>query len=148
VEIDIFKNWDEGMNVAGVRFGSTRADDGTPLEDGIQYALQSLNNRKERHRIVICLTDGLPDNVGVVRHQVRVAGEAKVKVVGLGLKADPSDTYIDRNMVHTFGVGNTIVTESMDTLPNTLVSYLEGVIFPQRARKINISGGYKANKVA
>jgi hypothetical protein len=51
-------------------------------------------------------------------------------------------------MVNTFGVGNTIVTESMDTLPNTLVSYLEGVIFPQRARKINISGGYKANKVA
>lgn len=117
------------MNKALPRFSSITAMGGTPLEDGIQFALQSLNNRHERHRIVLVLTDGVPDNPNIVRRQIRQAGEGQVDIVGVALGGDAA-----------FGVRGlfpkNICAGKMSDLPALLTTYLEGVVFPRRAKKL------------
>ena len=136
VVIDVFKDWDEPMNKALPRFPGIVATGGTPLEDGIQYALQMLNKRHERHRIVLTLTDGLPDNPGVVRGQIRIAAESKINIVGVAL-----DQYAAQGVKHLFP--ENVIVQDMAALPTTLASYLEGVIFPSKARKMKLENGFK-----
>ena len=117
------------MNKALPRFSSISATGGTPLEDGIQFALQSLNNRHERHRIVLVLTDGMPDNAGVVRRQIRQAADAHVDIVGVCLQSNMAIHV--RNLFP-----KNVCVQDISALPNALSSYLEGVVFPRRAKKL------------
>ena len=128
VHVDIFKDWDEKFGIALPRFGSFLSGGGTPLEDGIQYALQSLNGRSERHRIVFAITDGYPNRQDVVRHQIRVAAEAGVTVVGLGIGSDASFV---QSLFPTH-----IYVPKINGLAQKILALLEGIVFPSSARKI------------
>ena len=137
VRIDVFKDWDESMTTALPRFPSITATGGTPLEDGIQYALQELNKRTERHRIVLTITDGLPDNPQVVRNQIRVSADAQIKIVGIGLG------YAGDSVGNLFP--EHLSVPQIENLPAMLASYLEGVLFPSRAKKIEgVAKSFKA----
>ena len=137
VRIDVFKDWNESMTTALPRFPSITATGGTPLEDGIQYALQELNKRPERHRIVLTITDGVPDNPQVVRNQIRVSADAQIKIVGIGLG------YAGDSVGHLFP--EHLSVPKIENLPAMLASYLEGVMFPSRAKKIEgVAKSFKA----
>ena len=87
VHIDVFKAFGERFSTVKWRFANTRATGGTPMSDGMQYGLDSLNNRKEGHRILFVITDGCP-NYGheeVMARQTRLAKEAGIHVIGVGL---------------------------------------------------------------
>lgn len=137
VRIDVFKDWNESMTTALPRFPSITATGGTPLEDGIQYALQELNKRPERHRIVLTITDGVPDNPMVVRNQIRVSADAQIKIVGIGLG------YAGESVGNLFP--EHLKVPQIENLPAMLASYLEGVMFPSRAKKIEgVAKSFKA----
>jgi hypothetical protein len=86
---DIFKGWDERFSSVRWRFSNTRATGGTPMSDGIQYGLMALSQRDEAHRFLFIVTDGCPDpgHDKVINRQIRIAKQAGVHVIGVGLGA-------------------------------------------------------------
>jgi hypothetical protein len=87
---DVFKRWDERLDGVKWRFVKSRSEGGTPMADGVQYGLTALNERSEGHRILIVLTDGHPDypHERVIRRQLRLAKEAGIHVIGVGVGGD------------------------------------------------------------
>lgn len=125
--IDVFKDWDESMTVALPRFGSVQATGGTPLGDGIQYALQEISNRPERHRVVLVITDGCPDNSQIVARQIRIAREAGIHIIGVGISSGCSmvgDLFKEY-----------LCVEDLPSLPNELLKVLTGIMFPRQGGK-------------
>jgi len=84
---DIFKTFDEPLRSVKWRFANTRAVGGTPMADGVQFALDSLSGRPEGHRILFVITDGQPDggHAQIIKRQVRLAKNAGIHVIGVGL---------------------------------------------------------------
>lgn len=84
---DIFKTFDERFRPVRWRFANTRADGGTPMADGVQFALNALSPRSEAHRILFVVTDGCPNggHEQVINHQIRLAKEAGIHVIGIGI---------------------------------------------------------------
>ena len=125
--IDEFKGWDESMKKKQVRgrFSAYKATGSTPLSDGVQYALESISERPERHRVIVVLTDGAPDNARAMRRLIRIAREAGIWVVGVGIGYG-----MDR--VHDLFVDKAVVCEDPSTMPRDLLSVLESIVFPKR----------------
>lgn len=132
VHIDVFKDWHESMSKALPRFSHVRAEGSTPLEDGIQHALRELNGRSEAHRIILVITDGAPDNSNVVRRQIRLAKEAGIQIVGVAI--GPSCHYSVKGLFPD----HILVGNELEDLGVRLVSHLESVVFPRRAKAIKI----------
>lgn len=133
VRIDVFKNWSEPIRKALPRFGSVQATGGTPLSDGIQYAMQELSGRPERHRVIIVLTDGAPNCRGVVTRQIRLAKEAGVTIVGVGIS---SGCY---QVTRQFPA-NHVAVERIADLPRNMLAVLDAIMFPSRAKRIKLDG--------
>lgn len=131
VTIDLFKDWDEKITACWERFGKVMAAGSTPLEDGIQYAMVQMNKRQERHRVILVVTDGAPDNWEVVKHQIRIADEAGVSIIGVGISEGC-------RMVKTLFPKH-IAVEDINQLPQALLGVLDSVMFPARAKKMNLS---------
>ena len=129
--LDVFKDWEEPLNKCLARFAHVQARGGTPLSDGIQYALQELNTRPERHRVVIVITDGVPNCSAVVRRQIRIAREAKVEIIGVGIDDEGCDE------VPLLFPMNVCVRNVAD-LPPKLLGILTGIMFPKRGQKIQL----------
>jgi len=123
------------MTKALPRFGQVQATGGTPLSDGIQYALQELSTRPERHRVVLVITDGMPDNSAVVRRQIRIAAEAGIHVVGVGIS---SGCYA----VKTLFPEHVAVTDLRE-LPQELLKVLDGIMFPRAGKHLRLTGKFK-----
>lgn len=87
VRYDVFKAWEEKFVNSKWRFAHTQATGTTPMADGIQYGLSSLNERTEAHRVLGVLTDGQPDlpHERVIRRQLRLAKAAGIQVIGIGI---------------------------------------------------------------
>jgi hypothetical protein len=85
--IDVFKGFHEPFRSVKWRFANTRAVGGTPMANGIQFALEGLSERTETHRILFVVTDGMPDynHRPVINRQVRLAREAGIYTVGVGI---------------------------------------------------------------
>lgn len=130
VVIDVFKDWHERASDALPRFAAIQACGSTPLSDGIQFALQELQERTERHRVVFVITDGYPDNQPCVKWQVRTAAEAGVTIVGIGIGDGAS--YVRE----LFPVA--VWSPDLAGLPRELLAVLENIMFPKRARKMNL----------
>ena len=84
---DIFKTFDERFRQVRWRFANTRADGGTPMADGVQFALNALSHRTEAHRFLFVVTDGCPNygHLQVMNYQIRLAKEAGIHVIGVGI---------------------------------------------------------------
>lgn len=93
VRLDVFMNYGERFNAVKHRFGELRADGGTPTADAIQYALEGMSERQEAHRVIFVLTDGVPNrgHAAVIKRQLRLAREAGIHIVGVGLGRGTSD---------------------------------------------------------
>ena len=138
--IDLFMDWDESFRQCKDRFGAYTASGGTPLSDGIQYAIRALNERTERHRVVLVLTDGSPDNPSVVRRQIRLAREAGIHVIGVGIES--GEYYVPQLFPEH------IVVSNLDALPKRMMEVVGGIVFPKRSRKAALDGGTKRRRVS
>lgn len=133
VNIDLFKDWDERMNKALPRFSQITACGGTPLSDGIQFAMQELSERTERFRVIIVLTDGAANCPAVVKRQIRLAKEAGITVIGVGIGGGCSC------VVEQFPA-NHIQIPNVKQLPKQLLGLLDKIMFPKRAKKARLDG--------
>lgn len=84
---DVFKKFDEKFGPNQWKFTCVRATGGTPMADGLQFSLRALEQRPEANRILFVITDGDPDpsHKPVIKHQLRLAKEAGIHIVGVGL---------------------------------------------------------------
>jgi hypothetical protein len=136
VKYDLFKDWDESMRDKKVvsRFAAYKATGGTPLSDGVAFALESLSERPERHRVILVLTDGMPNNKKVMNRLVRLAREAGIWVIGVGIGWGTDEVvnlYPDKS----------IVCRDLTTMPRDLVDILETIVFPKRGgQKVALDG--------
>jgi nitric oxide reductase activation protein len=134
VTIDLFKDWHEPLRATLGRFAKVKATGSTPMADGIQFALQGLSERKERHRILFVITDGEPDSEcrPVVRRQIRLAREAGITIVGIGID---SGCYSVGGLFDKF-VGVTNVA----ALPAELLHIVSEIVFPSSAKRVALDG--------
>ncbi len=130
--IDLFKGWDESFRTCRDRFGSYTATGGTPLSDGIQYAMQELSQREERYRVILVLTDGVPNCERVVRRQIRLAAEAGVFVVGVGIGSD-CNAVKGLFPLH-------ITVPDVTTLAKKMMETISTIAFPKHAKKAVLDG--------
>jgi hypothetical protein len=139
VAIDLFKDWNESFKQTKHRFSSVQATGSTPLSDGIQFAMQELNTRPERHRIIIVLTDGCPDNQYVVTRQIRLAREAGITIIGVGISG--AEYYLPQLFVD-----HHIVVENLIELPKRMMEVVGAIVFPQTAKKAALDGRFGSKR--
>ena len=140
IGIDVFKGWEEPLRKCVARFPSVQATGGTPMADGVQYGMQALSERPERHRVLFVLTDGEPDwdHTGVMRRQIRLAREAGIEVVGVGIDAG---CYGVRR---TFETG--VAVENLEELPKAILSILDDIVFPSKAKRVKLDGKFSKKR--
>lgn len=87
IRYDIFKAPHEKFKNVRWRFANTRANGSTPMSDGIQFALDLAAIAPQAHRFIFVITDGCPnyEHVPVINRQLRLAKEAGIHIVGVGL---------------------------------------------------------------
>lgn len=122
IDHHVFKTFDERFDTIKGRFNALRSSGGTPMADGLQFALDSLNTRREAHKVVFVFTDGCPDggHEMVMRGQIRRSTEAGVLVIGVGLGSGAE--YVK----HTFP--DSVYAPSLDALPKLLVDKLRTLV--------------------
>lgn len=128
VDIDMFKDYDERFASVKSRFACTRATGGTPMANGIQFALNGLNNRREGHRVLFVITDGEPNwgHGPVVKRQIRVANEAGIHVIGVGIGNGAK--YVTKLFP------DYVYSPDMKGLPQQLIAKVNGIV-DRAARK-------------
>ncbi len=140
IRIDVFKQWDEKWRKVMPRIARTRATGGTPMSDGIQYALQGLSDRTERHRVMLVITDGYPNggHAEVMRRQIRIAREAGIAIVGIGIDGGCEAVG------HHFDLS--VQCHTLSELPKKLLDVLEEIVFPSQSKAATFDGKMKQLK--
>ena len=137
VQYDIFKMFHERFKSIRWRFANTRANGGTPMSDGIQYALDALNYRDEAHRFLFVVTDGCPNggHTEVINRQIRLAKQAGIHIVGVGMG-------YGAQYVQTLFPDNVYTTKMAD-FPRLLLAKLNELVdirAPKRGRRMRKTG--------
>jgi len=128
VNIDVFKGFGERLSGVKARFAAARATGGTPMADGLQYGLDALQTRREGHRVIFVVTDGEPNggHGPVIRRQVRLAREAGVHVIGVGIGREAG------HVVHTFD--DSVYVDTVSALPGALIRKLNEIVDTRRVK--------------
>ena len=85
------------------RFG-IQASGGTPLGPALWWVLQTLSGLREERKIVLVLTDGIPDAVQPCRYALHQAQRLGMEVYGVGILNDaitallPQTSCVIRNL--------------------------------------------------
>jgi cobaltochelatase CobT len=58
---------------------------GTDLEDAIHNAAHRLQSRREARRMIVTITDGMPNDLGCAKRQVKRARDEGIEVFGVGI---------------------------------------------------------------
>lgn len=125
---DVFKTFGERFAAVKWRFANTRASGGTPMSDGMQFALDALSPRKEGHRIMFVITDGQPngDHVPIMERQFRLAKEVGIHIIGVGLGHD------SRYVQTTFP--DHVWTANVADMPKALIAKLNDLLADARMK--------------
>jgi len=126
---DIFKQWHEGFRTVKWRFANTRATGGTPMSDGIQYALNAISLRSEAHRFVFVVTDGCPNygHEAVIKRQIRLAKQANIHVVGVGMGYGAK--YVEALFV------DSVYSDKIPEIPKGLVAKMNELVDARTGRR-------------
>lgn len=122
VDILVFKHFQERTAAVLPRFAQIRAGSSTPMADGLQAALEAIRTRTEPLRIVLVVTDGLPNGgtEPVIVRQVELAQQGGIHVCGVGVGADAA------------GVGvlfpRSIHAREFSEVPQRLVAHVRDLI--------------------
>lgn len=86
-EVEIMKPWDESAKRAAGRF-VMEAEGSTPMAQAMLHAAASLASRRESRKILVVITDGMPDNPISVKALVSRLKRARVECIGVGIQCD------------------------------------------------------------
>ena len=122
VYLELYKDWREPMSAAvWSRIAKPAHRGGTPMGDGIEVALRGLRACTDRYRVVLVITDGMPDDPEVVRWQQRVAAEQGIAVIGVEVSEAP------QSVAALFE--HAVRAPDADRLDIRLVRVLESIVF-------------------
>lgn len=126
---DVFKAWHESFPAVRYRFANTRAIGGTPMSDGVQFALDNLSPRQEAHRFLFVITDGEPNpgHEAVLRRQFRLAKESGIHVIGVGVGSGASSV----KTLFPDHVYSTVISE----IPTLLIAKLNELVDIHAAKR-------------
>ena len=79
-----------------------RASGGTPLAGALWWVLQTMLPLKERRKMILVITDGMPDNQLAANNAIGVAQKLGFEVYGLGIR----DEHLTHLLPHTSWVVN------------------------------------------
>ncbi len=79
-----------------------RASGGTPLAGAVWWVLQTMLPLKEQRKMILVITDGMPDNQLAANNAIGVAQKLGFEVYGLGIR----DEHITHLLPHTSKVVN------------------------------------------
>jgi nitric oxide reductase activation protein len=98
------------------------------MADGLQHGINSLQGRREGHRIIFVVTDGEPNggHGPVIRRQIRLAREAGVHVIGVGIGREAS--YV------TGTFDDSVFVEDIQALPGALIRKLNAIVDTRRVK--------------
>ena len=132
---DIIKGFDEPYRQAESRFGELQADGGTPLADGIQFAMDNLEYRDEDNKIIFVVTDGWPNggNVPIINRQIRIAKERGWHVIGVGVGYDA------RYVLNLFP--DAVQADTVSEIPKLLVKKLSELMTGGRIQRKSLRAG-------
>ena len=72
---------------------------GTPLADGIWYAIDQMHSLREERKIILIITDGMPNNGQAVNYARSLAEKAGIEVMAIGIETDAVSNFFDKNVV-------------------------------------------------
>ena len=123
IRYDVFKTWDENFVNTKARFAHTTAEGSTPMSDGVEFGLHTLQGRPAAQRILAVITDGAPDSphAQVIQRQIRLANEAGIRIIGIGI--GPGARYVSG----LFGPGNSVWAATVQEMPRELLKKLNEV---------------------
>jgi nitric oxide reductase activation protein len=128
VDIDVFKGFNERMSTVKGRFAGVKAVGGTPMADGIQYAINTLQTRREGHRVVFVVTDGDPNGgtTTVINRQLRLARESGLHIIGVGIGSEAA--YVQRLF------DDHVFVKNVSALPRELIRKLHAIVDTRRVK--------------
>jgi hypothetical protein len=85
------------------------ASGGTPLAGALWWVLQNMLPLKEQRKMILVITDGMPDNPFAANNAIGVAQKLGFEVYGLGIR----DEHITDLLPHT----SRVVNELPDLVP-------------------------------
>lgn len=84
-EVEVLKEFDEAARGTAGRFG-LGATGGTPMGRAMIWAAAQLAARREDRKMLVVVTDGAPDDPGMVSRLVAKYRAADVEVIGVGIQ--------------------------------------------------------------
>lgn len=112
------KGFGEGLRKARPAFGSVTPQGLTPMAEALMSAAIELYNRKEDRKILICPTDGQPDDGVQVRYVIDMIEKMGIELVGIGIKFDDVKGYFK----------DSLVVNSVKELPQSLIATLDRLL--------------------
>ncbi len=101
--------------------GMVDAIGNTPLGEALWWVLQRLVQRREERKIVIILTDGMPDNPVIAQEAIDAAKRIGVEVYGLGIASQHLATLLPETSV---------AIEGLSDLPSALFGLVGQAVLP------------------
>lgn len=92
----------------------------TPLGEALWWVMQDMLPVRERRKIILIVTDGMPDSFECARHAMAQGRRAGFEIYGLGIACQ----YVTELMP-----GKSKVVDSIPELPDAMFSLLEAAVF-------------------
>lgn len=104
VGVALLKDWNESARLMAGRVQSLTADGGTPMAEAVLFAATEVARRAETLKIVLVITDGMPDDLRATREVIEQVRGSGISVLGLGIGVDPSAVFDGRFSAAIHGV--------------------------------------------
>ena len=93
------KQYGESLRQARNGFGAVLPNGTTPMAEALMSAAVELYLRDEDRKILICATDGEPDDALALHEVVREIEKMGIELVGIGIKHNGVGTYFRDHLV-------------------------------------------------
>ncbi|WP_297891293.1 VWA domain-containing protein [uncultured Desulfovibrio sp.] len=97
-----------------------RASGGTPLAGALWWVLQTMLPLKEQRKMILVITDGMPDNPLAAKNAIGVAQKLGFEIYGLGIR--------DEHIMHLLPHSSRVVNDLPDLVPAMFAMLQEALL--------------------
>lgn len=119
--VGLVKSWSESPQVMAGRLTAIDADGGTPMAEAILWASCELARRPPARRMLVVITDGMPDRPDAAHRCIEIARGNGIHVLGLGIGAASHAPAV-------FGESFSAQIERVDQLTGAMVKLVRSML--------------------
>jgi len=71
----------------------------TPMSEGIWYAAYELTKTKEKRKMIMVITDGVPNNTDSCEEVIKLCEDSAIEFIGVGIETNSVKHFFKNNMV-------------------------------------------------